>query len=162
MLKTVLLLTITVIFLAVCTAPANAIGVFAQWQDSKDADSGYGLGLKHKFQIVPIFAVEARASWLSYGSSGRWGEFDMFPLEAVGRAKLGLLYGGVGLGYYLFSGDNSPDSSVGASILGGGEFTLFGLGAFAELRYLFLEPGGKWGRNLNGFGANVGVVLPFF
>ncbi len=145
---------------------AKAIGVFAQWQDSKDADSGFGFGVKHKFQIIPIVAVEARASWLNYGSDGDAGDLNMFPLEAVGRAKLGLFYGGVGLGYYLMSGDYSPKNTVGFSILAGAEFTLFGLGAFAEARYLVLDADGHddigGSVDMGGIGANVGVVLPFF
>mgnify|MGYP001813875490 CR=1 FL=1 len=143
---------------------ANAIGIFAQWQDSKDADSGFGFGVKHKFQIVPIVAIEARASWLNYGGDG--GDFNMFPLEAVGRASLGLFYGGAGVGYYISSGDYSPDNTLGFSILGGAEFTLFGLGAFAEARYLFLDADGPSGYggsvDMGGIGANVGVILPFF
>jgi hypothetical protein len=151
-----------VIFLAVINAPAGAIGVFGQWQDSDDYGSGYGLGLKKKYQIIPVIAAEARVSWLNYGTEGQRQGFDMFPLEAVGRARIAFLYGGLGVGYYLTTGGSSPDSSFGTFLFGGTEFTLFGLGAFAELRYLHLEPGGDRAANLNGLGASVGVILPLF
>jgi len=140
------------------------MGTWCHWQNSDDMDSGFGFGLKHKFQIVPVFSAEARATWVGYGSKGSFESLNMYPLEAIGRAKLGLLYGGVGIGYYLFSGDSSPKASVGGTILAGGEFTLLGLGAFAEGRYLFLEAdeddssGDK--RKLDGFGASLGVIIP--
>jgi len=153
------------IMTAVCVLPAHAIGVFGQWQDSKDADSGYGLGLKHEFSIIPIISVEARASWLRYSADDGEGDLDMFPLEAFGRAKLGMFYGGVGLGYYIFSGDYSPKNSVGGFAAAGIEITLLGLGAFGELRYLYLEPdldGDISGTvDMSGIGANIGVTLPF-
>ena len=137
--------------------PAKAVNIFAQWQDTKDLDSGFGLGVGHKFQIIPIVSVEGRISYLRFDKNSVG--LNMFPFEALGRAKLGLFYGGVGLGYYFFSGDFKPDNSFGGFIAGGIEFTLFGLGAYGELRYLLLEPDGG---NLNGFGAGLGVVLPFF
>ena len=160
-LRILLILTMTVGFLTAGATGADAIGVFAEWQDSKDANSGFGLGVGHKFQIIPIVAAEARVSWIRYD-----GGLDMFPLEALGRAKLGLFYAGAGIGYYIFSADFAPKNTVGGFLMGGGEFTLLGLGAFAELRYLFLEPdnddiiGGK--IDMGGFGALVGVILPFF
>lgn len=162
--RAVLIAALVVGLLAASAAPVAALGAFAHWQNSKDADSGFGFGLKHKFQIIPVFSAEARATWVGYGSSGSLESLNMYPLEAIGKAKLGLLYGGAGVGYYLFSGDLSPKSSVGGTVLAGGEFTLFGLGAFAEGRYLFLEAdedeffGGK--IKMDGFGASVGVIVP--
>lgn len=136
--------------------PAHALGIFLQWQDTDNGGSSYGLGLKHKFSIVPLFGIEARASWLKFDDLGPE-NVDMFPLEAFGRFKMGLFYVGGGLGYYLFSGDIKPDDTVGGFGAGGAEFTLFGLGGFAELRYLVLKP---TGIDLSGFGANAGVILP--
>lgn len=153
------------ILLVVCVLPAQAIGIFGQWQDSKDADSGYGLGLKHEFSIIPIISMDVRASWLRYSGNDGEGDLDMFPLEAFGRAKLGLFYGGVGIGYYIFSGDYSPKNSLGGFAAAGVEITLLGLGVFGELRYLWLEPdldssiGGS--ADMSGVGANIGVILPF-
>ena len=153
-------------FLTAGVTSADAVGVFAQWQDANDMDSGFGFGVKHKFQIIPVIAIEARASWLHYDGSKGFATTDLFPLEAVGRAKLGLFYGGIGLGYYIATGDPlALKNSLGYSFLAGAEFTLFGLGAFAEGRYLLLEPDEKnigGTRDMGGFGVNVGVVLPFF
>jgi hypothetical protein len=151
--------------LAAGATPAGALGGFAHWQNSEDMDSGFGLGLQHQFKIVPIFSAEARAAWVGFSSTDKGPDMNMYPLEAIGRVKLGLLYGGGGIGYYLFSGDDfQPKNSVGGTILAGAEFTLLGLGAFAEARYLFLEAdeedqvGGK--RKMDGFGASLGVIIP--
>ena len=162
-LRTLLFPTVVLAFLVVA-APAGALGAFAHWQNSEDMDSGFGFGVKHKFQIVPVLSAEARAAWIGYGSKGSLASLNMYPLEAIAKAKLGLLYGGAGVGWYPFSGDLSPKASVGGTILAGGEFTLFGLGAFAEGRYLFLEAdeddsiGTK--RKMDGFGASLGVIIP--
>lgn len=158
-------LALTMILTVVCVLPVHAIGIFGQWQDSNDGDSGYGLGLKHEFSIIPIISMDVRASWLRYSGDDGEGDIDMFPLEAFGRAKLGLLYGGVGVGYYIFSGDYSPKNSLGGFAAAGVELKLLGLGVFGELRYLFLEAdmddiiGGK--ADMSGWGANIGVTLPF-
>ncbi len=155
-------LALALIMTFACAVPARAIGIFAQWQDSKDADSGYGVGLKKSFSIIPIISVEARASWLRYSGDGSE-NLDMFPLEAFGRVSLGMFYGGVGLGYYIMSGDNAPKNSLGGFAAAGIEIGLAGLGVFGELRYLYLEPDHELGGtvDMSGIGANVGVTLPF-
>ncbi len=142
--------------------PAHAIGIFGQWQDS-DGESGYGLGIKQNFSIIPIISIETRASWLRYSGDNSAGDLDMFPLEAFGRASLGMFYGGVGLGYYIMSGDYAPKNSFGGFGAAGIGLSLAGLGVFGELRYLYLEPDHELGGSvkMSGIGANVGVTLPF-
>jgi len=156
----ILILVLAFTLGAALASPANAIGIFGQWQDS-DGESGYGLGLKHEFSIIPIISIEARASWLRY--SDDVADLDMFPLEAFGKAKLGMFYGGIGLGYYIMSGDFAPDSSLGGFAALGIEFGLGGIGAFGEIRYLYLEPDYESGVSvdMSGIGANLGVTLPF-
>lgn len=155
--------SMTLILAATVISPASAIGVFGQWQDSKDADSGYGLGLKHEFGIIPMIGIEARASWLRYSEENSDENLDTFPLEAFGKVKLGMFYGGIGLGYYIMSGDYSPDSSLGGFAALGIDFGLGGLGVFGEVRYLYLEPDVETGGSvdMSGIGANLGVTLPF-
>jgi hypothetical protein len=158
--KLLLIMALTTGLLAISATPASALSVFGQWQNAEDMESGFGLGLKHKFQIIPIISIEARASWINYNAKGNWPDLNMYPLEAAGRVKFGLFYGGLGIGYYLFSGDDfKPDDKVGGFLFAGAEFTLFGLGAFAEARYLSLEPGGDYGRDMSGFGASIGVII---
>ncbi len=109
--------------------------------------------------------MEPRVSWLRYSGDDGAGDLDMFPLEAFGRAKLGWFYGGLGVGYYIFSGDYSPKNSIGGFAAAGIEITILGLGAFGELRYLYLEPDLdndiSGSVDMSGIGANIGVALPF-
>lgn len=136
--------------------PARALGIFAQWQDSKDADSGFGFGVARSIPVVPLFRVEGRISYLGYDKS-----LHLFPVEAVGKVSFDKVYGGVGLGYYFITGSGSPDNDIGGSLLAGVDFTLFGLGAFGEVRYLVLKPELSGAEvDMNGFGATLGVLLP--
>ena len=160
-----LLFAISVCLLAIPAGTASALSPFVQVQNSTDMDTGYGIGLKRKFQIIPILSAEARASWYYTDGGDKWADLNTFPLELVGRLKFGFLYGGLGAGYYIFSGDDfKPENSFGGFVFAGAEFGLFGLGAFAELRWLQLEPdeveaiGGS--RDMSGVGGNVGVTLP--
>jgi hypothetical protein len=163
--KMMLLVVFTIGLLAAHSGPATALSPFLQVQNATDMDTGYGIGLKRKFQIIPILAAEARASWYYTDGGEQWMDLNTFPLELVGRLSFGFLYGGIGAGYYIFSGDDfKPENSLGGFIFAGAEFGLFGLGAFAEIRWLQLEPdeveslGGS--RDLSGVGGNIGVTLP--
>ena len=151
---------VAIAVLAVLAAsPAHALSLFAQWQDSNDAGSAYGLGAKHAFlKIIPIVDLEGRVSWLHYDSDEVPSSVEAFPLEAVGTVSLGLFYGGLGVGYYLFSGDVAPDDAVGGFVAGGASFGLLGVRAFAELRYLLLEPEDA---DMSGVGVHVGASLGF-
>ncbi len=153
-------LALALILAATMTSPANAIGLFGQWQDS-DGEAGYGLGIKHEFGIIPIIGIEARASWLGYDANDS--SINMYPLEAFGKVKLGMFYGGIGLGYYIMSGDYAPDNAPGGFAALGIDFGLGGLGVFGEVRYLYLEPEFESGVSveMSGVGANIGVNLPF-
>jgi hypothetical protein len=160
----IIAVTFAAILVTGIAGPAHALGGYLAWQDSKDADTGFGFGLKQKYQIVPVVALEGRATWIAYGDENfgtETGSLNAFPLEVVARAKLGILYGGAGLGYVFFSGpEGKPDGDVTTTILGGGEFSLLGLGAFAELQYRFLEPEASGAKvDLSGFGVNAGVLF---
>lgn len=160
-------LALTLFLASAFAMPANAIGIYGQWQDSKDVDAGgYGLGLKHEFGIIPLVGIEARASWLRYSDDDSDANLDMYPLEAFGKLKLGMFYGGLGIGYYIMSGDYAPESTVGGFAAVGIDISLLGLGFFGEVRYLLLEPeyedGFGGAVDMSGVGANIGVTLPIF
>jgi hypothetical protein len=145
-------------------SPASALGIFAQWQDSKDADSGFGFGVKKDFSIIPLIRVEPRVSWLRYSDDSWPDDIDVIPLEVFGKIGFGLLYGGIGVGYYILSGDFAPDDSFGGFGAVGVEFSPASIGVFGEVRYLLLEP--DYGDvdqsvDMNGFGVSAGVILPF-
>jgi hypothetical protein len=157
--RSFILTAVLAVLMVAWATPAHALAPFVQFQDSKDAGLGYGFGLKHTFLgIVPIVGFDLRASWLHYSDEDKLpSSFETFPLEVAATAKLGIFYGGLGVGYYINSGDIKPDDEVGGFAAAGAGFKLLGLGAFAELRYLLLEPGNG---DMSGVGANVGVTLP--
>jgi len=145
--------------LVVAHAPgASAIGVFGSYWDGKDPDAGYGLGLIHKFGIVPIVSVDVRASWVDFGD-----DVSVIPLEATARAKLGLFFGGLGIGYYIFdasAGGADADNAVGGYGVLGIEFSPLGIGGFGELKYTIVETDvGPAKLDAEGIGVNVGVVF---
>lgn len=151
-------MAVAAVTVCVSTRSAYALAPFIQYQDSKDAGAGYGVGAKHTFLgLVPIVGFDLRASWLHYGDDKFASSFEVFPIEVVATAKLGFFYGGLGSGYYIAAGEFKPDNSVGGFAAAGVSFGLGGLGAFAEVRYLLLEPGAA---DMSGFGANLGVTLP--
>jgi len=156
-----------VLAVAIAAPQANAIGVMGSWWKQEDMKNGYGLGVLKTFGIIPLISVDGRVSWLNYSDSGA--DANVFPLEVVGRVNLGMFYGGLGLGYYIFDGKNGAkiDNDIGGSILGGVGFGLAGVHVFGELKYTLLETeigfgGPKSKLDANGFGINLGVTLPFF
>ena len=73
-----------------------------------------------------------------------------------------MFYGGIGLGYYIMSGDTAPDNTLGGFAALGIDFGLGGIGVFGEVRYLYLEPEFESVKvDMSGVGANLGVTLPF-
>jgi hypothetical protein len=154
-----IIIALVVLSAVVSTAGnAHAIGAFLSYWNGEDIDNGYGAGIKHKFQIVPIIGVEARASWLSFSDK----DVNLYPLEAAGRASFGLFYGGLGGGYYIFSGKNTDmDDAFGGFLFAGIEVTLAKLGVFGELKYTWVESkiGDLATVSGNGVGINAGVLF---
>lgn len=81
-------------------------------------------------------------------------------------AHLAMFYGGVGGGYYFFSGDVQLKDAFSTYLLAGAGFGLGGIGVFGELKYQFLEPdldnsfGGS--ANLDGIVLHAGAVFNLF
>lgn len=147
---------------------AHSIGGFVSYWNGKDTGNGYGIGINHQIKFVPIVSVDVRASWLSFGdveeNLSHLGNTDLnvFPLEALARAKLGLFYVGAGVGYYIFDGkDLSYDNEWGGFMLGGVEVSVAKIGVFGELKYTWVESKIDGGANVdgNGIGVNAGVFF---
>jgi hypothetical protein len=161
--KKLLTVVVAAVIVMSLSAEAHSFGAYLSYWNGQDIDNGYGVGLKHKFQIVPIFSVEARASWLKFSDDPV--DLNLFPLEAMGRAKLGLFYLGAGVGYYIFDAkDASVDNTVGAFGVAGVEFALAGLGGFAELKYTYADTKTESDADLDGsgIGVNVGIIFDWF
>ena len=115
---------------------ANAIGVFASWWDANDADDkGFGGGIRSKTQIVPMIALDTRVSWIKFDDS----DINLFPIEAAGILKLGMLYAGLGGGYYIFDAEPSVENNFGWFVCGGIEIALSSFGVFGEVKWTSLS-----------------------
>jgi hypothetical protein len=116
---------------------AHALGVFATWWNMNDADdNGFGVGVRQTIKILPVVAIDTRASYLSFDDS----DLKMYPLEATGLARLGLFYAGLGVGYYIFDADG-PDleNNFGWYVVGGVEVGAGAVSVFGELKWTQLE-----------------------
>jgi hypothetical protein len=160
--KKLIIVAVAFAMVASMAPRAHSIGAFLSYWNGEDIDDGYGLGLSHQFKIIPLISAEARASWVSFDKDGSG--LNLYPLEGLARVKLSLFYLGAGLGYYIYSGKNdaSFDNSWGAFGVGGVEFTIAKIGAFAELKYTYSETkfsGTDIDLNASGIGVNIGVIF---
>jgi hypothetical protein len=100
------------------------------------SEDGFGLGLRERIPIIPMVGIDTRASWLNFGDS----DVNVFPLEVSGVVTLGLFYGGIGVGYYIFDAENVElENSVGWFVLAGVDVGLGGFGLFGDIIYRELE-----------------------
>lgn len=140
--------------------PAHAIGIFASyWNLDKSNDDAWGVGLRQDKAVSPLISIHTSATWVKFSDA----EVDMFPLEVAAVGNLGLFYGGIGGGYYIFSGGQADlDNNWGWFAVAGAKIALGGLGVFGELRWNELSADIKdtdLNVDLNGVGVNVGVML---
>ena len=192
------MLTIPIIALGILVAtPAMADwGLFATHWSTDDAGDATGAGIKIATEMIEGVNLDFRVSF--YGDLGEdRGSVDT-DLEAI-PLELGLsvtwptsdrvdLFGGGGIGYYLFDGDVSvpggvgieadPDNEVGFYLAGGVEYALrdnqafYGkteAALFAEVFYRSVEADNitldsatdvsLGDANLDGIGVNVGLMI---
>lgn len=164
MLKT-LLATLSVVVLLVAIAPSAHSGVdpFVQYWNTSDFGSGWGIGVKGHRAIVPMVGIDTRLQWVQFNDG------NMFPIEAAVMFRPPVVYGGLGVGYYIFDHDRyKMDNSFGWFIVAGGRFVPFGIvGVFGELRWTFLDTeieidGQKFSRDIDGIGVAAGIVINIF
>lgn len=118
---------------------AHALGAFASWwnMDQENSD-GFGFGIRQKIKLAPLFAIDTRASYINFNDA----DVNVYPLEATGLVSLGLFYGGVGVGYYIFdsSADGySFDNNFGWYLSGGIEINAGPVGVFGEIKWTSLS-----------------------
>jgi opacity protein-like surface antigen len=167
--RLLMVVLVAAVALGAASPNAHAVGVMASWWKLDDADEdGFGFGLRQKTSFTPLFAIDTRASWIGFSDS----DLNMFPLEAAGEVSLGLFYGGIGLGYYIFDADNVDlDNNFGWFLVGGIEVALAKVGVFGEIKWTQLETDFNdvdpnlddvpTSLNADGIGFNLGVTLPF-
>jgi len=167
--KRICLVLLLAVFAVGTAAPsANAIGIFASWWTIDESnDDGFGGGLRSKTQIVPMVAIDTRVSWVKFSDTV---DMSVFPIEATGILKLGMLYAGIGVGYYIFSADDVDlENAFGWYLAGGIEVSLSKFGVWGEVKWTMLSPDiegvdpdlGDVPTELDadGIGFNVGVML---
>lgn len=160
-------LLVTLFALGAAVPQAHAIGIMASWWNMDEAnDDGFGGGLRTKTQIIPMVAIDTRISWINFSDA----ETNVFPIEATGILKLGMLYAGLGVGYYIFDADGADlDNNFGWYLVGGIEVGLSKFGVFGEVKWTQLSTDisgvdpdlGDVPTELDadGIGFNIGVML---
>jgi hypothetical protein len=156
--KVLVMLVVIGLGVAAAYAGGGGVGVFGTFMDTKDMDSGYGTGLKFKFDVAQYLAAELRASYVTkfMEDSDTYDNLYMIPVEADLLFNLPLgdspvtIYAGGGGGYYILpeyetdvgfgDTDIDLDDTFGFYGIGGVEFALAeNVILFAEAKYLFLE-----------------------
>ena len=116
---------------------AHALGVYGIWWMPNDSDDdGWGIGIKDTRKFTPLLSVDGRLGWVSFSTP----DADIIPLEATALVHLAMWYGGLGAGYYFFTGDAPIDDSWGWYALLGLEIALGKTGVFGEVKWQFLDP----------------------
>ena len=138
------------------TPQAYAFAPFVSWWDAESADNGFGVGVKQSVYDPSFISIEPRAAWYSLDIPGD--NANVFPLEASLLARIAILYGGVGGGFY--PADRDLKDKLGWFGLVGVEIKLGKLGIFGEGKYTNLETEFKKSGSridLSGPAINVGV-----
>lgn len=153
-------LLVAVLLVAITAPSAHAVSAYATWWKMSD-DDAFGITVRHRQNITPLFALDGRVGWMNFSR----GDVTTVPLELTALVKLGIFYGGPGLGYYFFSGDTALKDSFGYHLIGGVGLTLGPLGVYGEAKYGILKPDfdipGGSEADLDHFGLHGGVVLGF-
>lgn len=153
-----------VALLGVCviTPSAHAIGVMASWWKIDESnEDGFGFGLRSKVQVAPMVAFDTRGSWIKFGDP----DTNVFPIEATGILQLGMVYGGIGLGYYIFDADGADiDNDFGWYLVGGVDVGVGKFGIFGEVKWTKITTDVDFGDvpaelDADGIGFNVGVLF---
>lgn len=130
-------------------------GYATYWEG--DDDSGVGGGLRLKRTFLGFGSAELRGGYVSFDNGDASGDPSMIPLEVAANVRLPFFispYLGVGAGYYFTSDVPNINDGTGYFVQAGVEFTLFVVGAMAEVRWHDID-----GDYLDGMSANLGILI---
>ncbi|RKX33267.1 MAG: hypothetical protein DRP22_00655 [Verrucomicrobia bacterium] len=167
----------------------NGIGVFGSYWNTDDFDDGYGGGAKLKVELAPGLCFEVRGAYypdLTDDEDDADIDLEVIPVEGDLIVELAIqdtacIYGGGGVGYYFMDIDVEADGEeldvdvddeIGYFAIAGLEVSVSdAVALFAEGKYTWLdidevEVEGetisvKEDNELNGFGANAGLLIKF-
>lgn len=162
---------------------AGNIGLFGSYWDTKEASDAFGGGVKLKMDMGQAVYFELRGSYFEFDDEveGVKATLDVIPAEAgfifllVPGRQAFRPYAGGGVGYYFMEAKVSVsgtkesldiDDEMGYYAVAGAEFSLNrSVSLFAEAKYTWLKIKKveelKTDTKLDGFGANVGLLLSF-
>ncbi len=116
---------------------AHAVGVYGIWWMPDDSDDdGWGVGIKDVRQFTPLLSLDGRVSYVAFDTP----DAGIIPLEVTALAHLAMWYGGIGAGYYFFTGDAPLEDSFGWYLMLGLEIALGSTGVFGEVKWQALSP----------------------
>lgn len=137
-------------------------GIYAAWWNLDEAnDDGFGFGFRSKIQVVPLFSFDTRVSYIKFSDS----DMNVFPIEATGMLKLGMVYAGAGVGYYFFDSNKvEVDNNFGWYAVGGIDISLGSFGVFGEVKWTSLSTDVSnvsvpTSLDADGIGFNLGVMF---
>ncbi|HKW15305.1 MAG TPA: hypothetical protein VJS69_12530 [Candidatus Krumholzibacteria bacterium] len=152
---------------------AHAVqGIYGTMWEPKDTDGkGYGFGFRSTLRVNPYISFDTRASWVKFKDD----DLNVIPIEATAMLKLGMVYTGIGGGYYVFDSNNNVDldNNFGWYALAGIDVPAGPVGVFAEVKWLELSTDGHITGGVapasgsstsahleaNGLGFNIGVMF---
>ena len=131
----------------------TSLAAYATYWDAET--EGYGGGVKLRKSFLAFLSADIRGGYLDFSDA----DTTIIPVEATAIVQIPFMlepYAGVGAGYYFVDTEGAaPDDDVaGYYGLIGIQFSLFKLGALAELRYNDTEE-----SYFEGMSANLGVLL---
>ncbi len=178
-----------VLFLAVTCFTSSAVlagglGAFGSYWDTKDADAGYGYGVRLASTSDPVGYLEVRASYFNTHSIEQTTadvDLEIIPIDVGITMNLGSeesiqLYLGAGGSYFLMDSevkqagltrDIDIDDEWGWYALVGFEldfsksFSLFGEGTYRQVKGDVSDSTLDIEFKLDGFGGNVGLMFMF-
>jgi opacity protein-like surface antigen len=140
---------------AVRAGDTSLTGYATYWEGQDDSGVGGGLRLKRTF--LGFGAAELRGGYVRFDNGNESSEPSVIPLEVAANVRLPFFispYLGVGAGYYFTSDVPDINDGAGYFVQAGVEFTLFVVGAMAEVRWQEID-----GDYLDGMSANLGILI---
>jgi hypothetical protein len=158
------------------TAARANQGIYGIWWDAQDTSSnGLGFGFRSKVQVNTLVSFDTRVSWIKFSDD----DVNVFPIEATGMLKLGMVYAGAGIGYYIFDVNddqedplapgnstriNDVDNNFGWYAVAGIDIPAGPVGIFGEVKWMALSSdasvGGKPATlDADGVGFHAGVMF---
>jgi len=153
-------------------AESNGLGFYGGYWNAGDGESVAGPGVRLTAELFPEAVLDFRFSSFDGVVETDDGDLDVMPLDLgvtvfFPMTDVFSLHLGAGVGYYLASGLGADDE-FGLNVLGGGEVRIkqsdanYGrvdIKLFAEMIYRSVDLDNPDGADVDGIGANAGLMI---